>query len=30
MANERMFPGRSYLMKINSCTVAATVTELKH
>ncbi len=30
MANERMFPGRSYLMKINSCIVAATVTELKH
>ena len=30
MAHERMFPGRSYLMKINSGTVAATVTELKH
>jgi bifunctional enzyme CysN/CysC len=30
MANGRLFPGRSYLMKINSCTVAATVTELKH
>ena len=30
MANERLFPGRSYLMKINSGTVAATVTELKH
>jgi bifunctional enzyme CysN/CysC len=30
MANERLFPGRSYLMKINSCTIAATVTELKH
>ncbi len=30
MTNERMFPGRSYLMKINSCTVAATVTDLKH
>jgi bifunctional enzyme CysN/CysC len=30
MADERLFPGRSYLMKINSCTIAATVTELKH
>src|SRR4029077_5478318 len=30
MAAERLFPGRSYLMKINSSTVAATVTELKH
>ena len=30
MANERLFPGRSYLMKINNSTVAATVTELKH
>jgi bifunctional enzyme CysN/CysC len=30
MANERLFPGRSYLMKINSSTITATVTELKH
>ncbi|HEY1309962.1 MAG TPA: adenylyl-sulfate kinase, partial [Pseudolabrys sp.] len=30
MAAERLFPGRSYLMKINSSTAAATVTELKH
>jgi bifunctional enzyme CysN/CysC len=30
MSNERLLPGRSYLMKINHCTLAATVTELKH
>lgn len=30
MSNEQLLPGRSYLMKINHSTVAATVTELKH
>ena len=30
MSNEHLFPGRSYFMKINNCTVAATVTDLKH
>ena len=30
MAAERLLPGRSYLMKINNSTMAATVTELKH
>ena len=30
MAKEPLFPGRSYLIKINNCTIAATVTELKH
>ncbi len=30
MGRERLMPGRSYLMKINNCTLAATVTELKH
>jgi bifunctional enzyme CysN/CysC len=30
MSNEHLFPGRSYFMKINNCTLAATVTELKH
>ncbi len=30
MSDERLFPGRSYFMKINDCTLAATVTELKH
>jgi bifunctional enzyme CysN/CysC len=30
MSNERLLPGRSYLMKIGHRTVAATVTELKH
>jgi bifunctional enzyme CysN/CysC len=30
MSNEHLFPGRSYFMKINSCTLAATVTDLKH
>ena len=30
MSDENLFPGRSYLMKINHCTMPATVTELKH
>jgi bifunctional enzyme CysN/CysC len=30
MGSENLFPGRSYLMKISHCTIAATVTELKH
>ncbi len=30
MSNDALMPGRSYLMKINDCTVAATVTEIKH
>ena len=30
MSNEHLFPGRSYFMKLNSCTLAATVTDLKH
>ena len=30
MSNERLLPGRSYLMKIGHRTVAATVTALKH
>lgn len=30
MSEENMFPGRSYLMKINNCTLPATVTELRH
>jgi bifunctional enzyme CysN/CysC len=30
MSKEHLLPGRSYLMKINSCTVAATITEIKH
>ena len=30
MSNERLLPGRSYLMKIGHRTLAATVTELKH
>ena len=30
MSSENLMPGRSYLMKINHCTVAATVTDLKH
>ena len=30
MSNEHLFPGRSYFMKVNNCTLAATVTELKH
>jgi len=30
MGSESLIPGRSYLMKINHATVAATVTDLKH
>ncbi len=30
MSNENLFPGRSYFVKINNCTLAATVTDLKH
>jgi bifunctional enzyme CysN/CysC len=30
MSNEKLFPGRSYLMKINHDTLGATVTDLKH
>jgi bifunctional enzyme CysN/CysC len=30
MSNEKLFPGRSYLMKINHGTLGATVTDLKH
>jgi bifunctional enzyme CysN/CysC len=30
MSTENLFPGRSYLMKINDCTLTAAVTELKH
>jgi bifunctional enzyme CysN/CysC len=30
MSDERLLPGRSYLMKINHGTVATTITELKH
>ena len=30
MSSEKLLPGRSYLMKINNCTIAATVTDLKH
>jgi bifunctional enzyme CysN/CysC len=30
MSSEHLFPGRSYFMKINNCTTAATVTEIKH
>ncbi|HEY1473389.1 MAG TPA: sulfate adenylyltransferase subunit CysN [Pseudolabrys sp.] len=30
MSAEQLFPGRSYLMKINNSTLPATVTELKH
>jgi bifunctional enzyme CysN/CysC len=30
MSPERLLPGRSYLMKINHASLAATVTELKH
>jgi bifunctional enzyme CysN/CysC len=30
MSAERLMPGRSYLMKINHATLAATVTDLKH
>jgi bifunctional enzyme CysN/CysC len=30
MSSEQLFPGRSYMLKINGSTIAATVTELKH
>ena len=30
MSEEQLLPGRSYLIKINHCTLTATVTELKH
>jgi bifunctional enzyme CysN/CysC len=30
MGSEKLLPGRSYVIKINHCTVAATVTDLKH
>ena len=30
MSNDKLLPGRSYLIKINNLTLAATVTELKH
>jgi bifunctional enzyme CysN/CysC len=30
MSEEKLLPGRSYLIKIGSCTLPATVTELKH
>lgn len=30
MGDEKLLPGRSYLMKINGRTIAATVTEIKH
>ncbi len=30
MAEEQLFPERSYLIKINHCTLTATVTDLKH
>ncbi len=30
MGREQLFPGRSYLMILNHCTVATAVTELKH
>ncbi|WP_425405403.1 sulfate adenylyltransferase subunit CysN [Hwanghaeella sp.] len=30
MTDEKMYPGRQYLMKIGSATVSATVTEIKH
>jgi len=30
MSADHLFPGRSYLMKVNHGTIAATVTELKH
>lgn len=30
MGSQPLLPGRTYLMKINNCTVPATVTELKH
>ena len=30
MSNDKLLPGRSYLMKINHVTVAATVADLPH
>ena len=30
MSSEALMPGRSYMMKINHCTLPATVTEIKH
>ena len=30
MSSENLFPGRSYFLKMNNCTLAATVTEIKH
>jgi bifunctional enzyme CysN/CysC len=30
MSNDKLLPGRSYLMKINHSTVTATVTDLRH
>jgi len=30
MSTDKLLPGRSYLIKINNCTLAATVTQLKH
>jgi bifunctional enzyme CysN/CysC len=30
MGSEKLLPGRSYVIKINHCTVAATMTDLKH
>ncbi len=30
MSEDNMFPGRSHLIKINDCTLPATITELKH
>jgi bifunctional enzyme CysN/CysC len=30
MSHEHLLPGRAYVMKINHCTLAATVSELKH
>jgi bifunctional enzyme CysN/CysC len=30
MSDEHLLPGRSYLMKINHCTIPAAVTEIKH
>jgi bifunctional enzyme CysN/CysC len=30
MSSNKLMPGRSYLMKINQCTVAATITDLNH
>jgi bifunctional enzyme CysN/CysC len=30
MSNEELFPSRSYLIKMNHCTLTATVTDIKH